>query len=156
MADNDVQTKQGGARVGVPPPLVFAAAILIGAFLPDLRPRVWLSAPPGAVLMVLGAALMGWALNWFRRSGQNPNPRLPSPELIERGPYRFMRNPMYVGLTLLTLGIGGLLARGWIALLAPAALIAVHYLAVLPEERYLTAKFGASYVLYKTRVRRYL
>src|SRR2546430_730514 len=75
---------------------------------------------------------------------------------IGRGPYRFTRNPMYVGLTLLTLGIGGLLARGWIVLLAPAALIAVHFLAVLPEERYLAAKFGDSYVLYKTRVRRYL
>ena len=149
-------SKQGGARVVVPPPLVFAAAIVLGIFLPDLRPSFWLSAPPGAVLAVLGAALIGWALSWFRRTGQSPNPRRPSTELVLAGPYRFMRNPMYVGLTLLTLGIGGLLARGWIALLAPLALLAVHYIAVLPEEAYLAGKFGDSYLAYKAKVRRYL
>src|SRR5436305_11257749 len=139
---SDVQSKQGGARVRIPPPLLFGAAILIGAFLPGLRPRVLLSAPPGAVLAVLGAALIGWSFSWFRRTGQDARPWTPTPELIGRGPYRWSRNPMYVGLTLLTIGIGGLLARGWIVLLAPVALWAVHRLAVLPEEADLSGEFG--------------
>jgi protein-S-isoprenylcysteine O-methyltransferase Ste14 len=140
----------------VPPPAVFAAAILIGAFLPGLRPSVWSSAPAGAVLLMLGVALVGWSVGWFRRSGQDPRPWMPSPELILRGPYRFSRNPMYVGMTLITIAIGGLLARGWIALLAPVALLVVHRWAVLPEEAYLTAKFGEPYLAYKAKVRRYL
>jgi len=153
---SDVQSKQGGARVRVPPPLFFGAAILIGAFLPGLRPRVLLSAPPGAVLVVLGAALFGWSVSWFRRTGQDPKPWTPTPELIVRGPYRWSRNPIYVAMTLLTIGIGGLLARGWIAILAPLALWAVHRLAVLPEEAYLSEKFGEPYRDYSARVRRYL
>src|SRR5438477_8432579 len=153
---SDVENRQGGARVWFPPPLVFAAAILIGAFLPGLRPRVWVSAPAGAVLVVLGAALFVWSLGWFRRTGQNPRPWTPTAELIVAGPYRFSRNPIYLGMTLLTIGIGGLLARGWIALLAPLALLAVHHIAVLPEERYLADKFGEPYMQYRSRVRRYL
>lgn len=156
MSDLPVQSAQGGARVRIRPPLPFAAAILVGAFLPGLRPSVWSSAPPGGVLIVIGAALVVWALGWFRRTAQDPAPWLPSPELIVRGPYRLSRNPMYVGLTLITLGFGGLLARGWISLLAPVALLVVHRCAVLPEEAYLEAKFGASYLAYKAKVRRYL
>lgn len=156
MSEPSVQSPQGGARVRFPPPLVFALAILIGAFLPGLRPSVWSSAPAGMVLVILGVAFGAWAVGWFRRTGQDPKPWTPSPELISRGPYRFSRNPMYVGMTLVTLGIGGLLARGWIALLAPVALLLVHRLAVVREEAYLSAKFGEPYLAYKAKVRRYL
>jgi protein-S-isoprenylcysteine O-methyltransferase Ste14 len=156
MADLSAQSAQGGARVRLPPPVVFGAAILIGALIPGLRTSVWTSAPAGAVLIVLGVALAGWAVGWFRRTGQDPAPWKPSPELISRGPYRFSRNPMYVGMTVITIGLGGLLARGWIALLAPVALWLVHRTAVLREEAYLAEKFGEPYLAYKARVRRYL
>ncbi len=139
----------------VPPPLVFAGAIVVGMFLPDLRPSMLASAPAGAVLIVLGLALGAWAVGWFRRTGQDLKPWTPSPELIIRGPYRVSRNPIYLAMTLLTLGIGGLLARGWIAVLAPLVLLAVHFSAVLPEERYLEEKFGEPYRQYKATVRRY-
>jgi len=155
-SESAVRNKQGGARVQVPPPVWFAAAILIGAFLPGLRPGFLASAPPGAVLVILGVALLGSAFGWFRRTGQDPKPWTPSPELIVRGPYRFSRNPMYVGLTLFTIGLSGLLARGWIALLAPLALFAVHRTAVLREEAYLSEQFGEPYREYMKRVRRYL
>jgi len=156
VTDNAVESKQGGARVRVPPPLVFLAAIVIGAFLPGLRVRGpwWLAA--GAALVVAGFLLGLSAMGWFRKTGQDPKPWLPSPELIVQGAYKYTRNPMYVGMTLLTLGIAALSGRLWIAALAPLALAAVHLLAVLPEERYLASKFGAPYLEYKTRVRRYL
>ena len=139
----------------LPPPLVFAAAILIGWFIPGLRfagPLRWL----GLLLLAGGAAIGFAAVGWFRKTGQDPTPWKPSPELILQGPYRFTRNPMYVGMLLLTLGVGLLAGRLWIAVLAPLALLVVHFTAVLPEERYLTAKFGEPYTNFTRRVRRYL
>jgi protein-S-isoprenylcysteine O-methyltransferase Ste14 len=92
----------------------------------------------------------------FRKSGQDPAPWQPTPELVFAGPYRFTRNPMYVGMTLLTVGLGAAFATLWALPLALVALGAVHVSAVLPEERYLAAKFGAPYLDYQARVRRYL
>jgi protein-S-isoprenylcysteine O-methyltransferase Ste14 len=63
---------------------------------------------------------------------------------------------MYLGMTLLTLGVSALSGHVFIALLAPVALAVVHFTAVLPEEKYLAEKFGEPYVAYKARVRRYL
>lgn len=92
----------------------------------------------------------------FKRTGQNPVPWTPSPELILEGPYRFTRNPMYLGLTLFQVGIGFAINNLWISLFAAPALLVVHFIAVLPEERYLTEKFGESYKAYLVKVRRYL
>jgi|KBSMisStaDraftv2_1062788.scaffolds.fasta_scaffold75202_2 protein-S-isoprenylcysteine O-methyltransferase Ste14 len=156
------QSRHGGARVTVPPPSVFLAALATG-FLIDRFVARW--AVPGgvavrvalsALAIVAGLALGGPAIRLFRRTGQDPRPWHPTPELVLRGPYRFTRNPMYVGLTLLTIGLGVALGTLWTLPLAFAALAAVHVLAVLPEERYLTARFGAPYLEYKARVRRYL
>lgn len=155
-SESGVRNRRGGARVRVPPPLWFALAIVVGALLPGLRLGIWGSGPPGALLAVLGVAIVFWSVRWFRRSGQDLKPWTPTPSLILRGPYRFSRNPMYVGMTIFTIGIAGVLARGWIALLAPLALVAVHQSAVLPEEAYLAEAFGESYKEYAKRVRRYL
>jgi protein-S-isoprenylcysteine O-methyltransferase Ste14 len=105
---------------------------------------------------VVGLALMVAAVIEFRRTGQDPKPWKPTPELILRGPYRFTRNPMYVGLTLTQLGLGLALGHLWIALLAPCSLAVVHFMAVLPEERYLSDKFGNGYREYCRQIRRYL
>ncbi|HZX41522.1 MAG TPA: isoprenylcysteine carboxylmethyltransferase family protein [Myxococcaceae bacterium] len=159
---DEVQSRRGGARVVIPPPLVFLAGLAAGV----LVDRLVLRRPvPGGVaarvgLAVLaiggGVALGGSASRLFRRSGQDPRPWQPTPELVFAGPYRLTRNPMYVGMTLLTIGIGAAAGTLWTVPFALAALGAVHVLAVLPEERYLTAKFGAPYLEYKARVRRYL
>jgi protein-S-isoprenylcysteine O-methyltransferase Ste14 len=155
-SESAVGSKQGGARVRVPPPVWFVLAIVVGALLPGLRLGIVSSGPPGALLAAAAVALLLWSVRWFRRTGQDPRPWKPSPELIHRGPYRFSRNPMYVGMTVFTIGIAGLLARGWIALLAPLALLAVHKTAVLREEAYLSETFGEPYREYLKRVRRYL
>jgi protein-S-isoprenylcysteine O-methyltransferase Ste14 len=150
-------SKQGGARVRFPPPLVFAGAILLGWFVPlgiGLAPALrWAL---GGLLIAAAVALVGTARGLFVRTGQNPVPWTPSPELILQGPYRYTRNPMYVGMTLLTLGVGLAAGHAGVMLLAPVALLAVHFIAVLPEERYLAAKFGEPYLEFKSRVRRYL
>ena len=159
---DDVRSKQGGARVTVRPPLVFLTALLTGVLVDRLVLR-W-SVPGGAavriavaVLSIGGAlALAVPAIRLFRKTGQDPKPWQTTPELVFDGPYRFTRNPMYVALTLLTIGLGAAADTLWTVPLAFAALGVVHVLVVLREERYLEVTFGEPYLQYKTRVRRYL
>ena len=158
---SDVESKQGGARVRVPPPSIFVAAILAGTGLQYVfalriqAPLEWRLGLGG--LLIGGALLMGFnAIGWFRKTGQDPKPWMPSPELILQGPYQYSRNPIYLGMMVVTAGIGLAMGNGWVMLLALAALLLVHTLAVLPEEAYLAAKFGAPYLAYKEKVRRYL
>ena len=157
----EAKGKQGGARVRVPPPLVFLTAVACETALRFVIPlgQPGFSVPllvPGAAVLAAGLALGGAALGWFRRTKQDPKPWTPSPELILQGPYRYSRNPIYVAMMLVTAGIGVGLGSWWTLLLAPGALLAVHFLAVLPEERYLAEQFGERYLEYKSRVRRYL
>ena len=108
------------------------------------------------MVMSLGVASVVSARLLFSRTGQSPTPWSPSPELIARGPYRFTRNPMYVGITALLIGLGVAVDVLWISLFAVVALVLVHFVAVLKEESYLAAKFGDSYAAYVARVRRYV
>jgi protein-S-isoprenylcysteine O-methyltransferase Ste14 len=151
-----------GARVRFPPPLVFLGATFLGvAFGSFVTPApVTVGRPIGLVIGLLilacGVALVVSARIPFIRTGQSPVPWRPSPSLIFEGPYRFTRNPMYLGVTLIELGLGLAISNLWISLFAAPALLTVHLIAVLPEERYLSEKFGEPYRVYLARVRRYL
>jgi len=155
------ESREKGADVRFPPPLVWLGGLILGIFID----RFVLAAPfqiaraasltIGAILMAIGAALPVSARLQFKRSGQSVRPWDPTPSLIFDGPYRFTRNPMYVGLTLFEIGLGLVLNNAWISALALPALATVHFMAVLPEERYLSGKFGDSYRDYLGRVRRY-
>jgi len=151
-----------GARVRFPPPLVFLGAIVLGVIVQRKAVPLSLVFARGlrlaaAVLIVAcGVSLVASARILFKRTGQNPIPWKPTPELISQGPYRFTRNPMYVGVTLFVIGLGLAVNNLWISLFAAPALLVVHFIAVLPEERYLAAKFGESYRSFLAQVRRYL
>jgi protein-S-isoprenylcysteine O-methyltransferase Ste14 len=96
-----------GAKVRFPPPLVFLAAIVLGVIVQ--RKAVPLSLvfarglrlAPAVLILACGVGLVASARILFKRTGQNPIPWKPTPELILQGPYRFTRNPMYVGVTFL-------------------------------------------------------
>ena len=155
------QSNERGAEVHFPPPLVFVGFILLGVALQYIVGPIPFPASPwvraiGIVVVVAGLVLMVAAVREFRRTGQDPKPWKPSPELVLQGPYLFTRNPMYVGVTGVQFGLGLALGNLWISLLAPCALAVVHFMAVLPEEKYLGEKFGNSYGEYCRRVRRYL
>lgn len=159
---SDPVSTERGARVSFPPPLVFLSSIPLGvlcryavapARLP-IDPMIRIIA--GLLALLTGVALLVWAQGLFARTGQNPIPWKPTPELIFQGPYRFTRNPMYLGMTLVVFGFGIALNNLWISLLALPALLVVHLVAVLPEERYLSEKFGETYKQYLEQVRRYL
>lgn len=150
-----------GANVRYPPPTVYVAFILLGwgltyaAELPVPGPR-YVSLAAGVAIVLAGFWLSADAIKLFRRTGQEPAPWKPSPELVLSGSYRFTRNPMYLGMTCIQAGLGLAVNNLWITLLAPFSLLVVHFLAVVPEEKYLTEKFGNSYRAYMRKVRRYL
>jgi protein-S-isoprenylcysteine O-methyltransferase Ste14 len=151
-----------GAKVRFPPPLVFLGAIVLGVIVQ--RTAVPLSllfarglrVATGVLILACGVSLVVSARILFTRTGQSPIPWKPTPELILQGPYRFTRNPMYVGVTLFVVGLGLTVNNIWISLFAAPALLVVHFIAVLPEERFLAEKFGESYRTFHAQVRRYV
>jgi protein-S-isoprenylcysteine O-methyltransferase Ste14 len=151
-----------GAKVRFPPPLVFLGAIIAGVIVQrmatplSLKVAAGIRLAVGVLILVCGTSLVISARIWFTRTRQSPIPWKPTPELILQGPYRFTRNPMYVGVTLFVIGLGLTVNNLWISLFAVPALMAVHFIAVLPEERYLAEKFGESYRNLLARVRRYV
>ena len=146
-----------------PPPLIFFGFLLLGwaldARVLHLTLPIDLTLPVriGAVALILsGLALEMWAGGLFRKAGTNVVPWSPSTALVESGPYRFTRNPMYVGFTLVYLGLAlGLKSPTALVLLVPC-LVVMTWGVILREERYLAARFGQPYLDYKTRVRRWL
>jgi len=157
----DNSSEERGADVRFPPPLVFLIAIAIGYLLHRFVMPLHAGSSTsirvfGGAVIFAGLALMVSAARLFRMTGQDPVPWKPSPSLVAQGPYRYTRNPMYVGMTLIQIGIGLAANDLWIALLAVVALDCVHFIAVLPEETYLTSRFGSHYQNYRASVRRYL
>ena len=153
-----------GAAVRFPPPLIPLFTILLGIGLSRLWPiRLGIDAPAPARYwaggLIIAGAVFGlglWPVVLFRRSGQSELPWTPTPSIVERGPYRFTRNPMYLHMVLVCLGVAVLLWNAWILLLVPLCAWALQRFAIRPEEAYLERKFGAGYLAYKQRVRRWL
>lgn len=146
------------------PPGVPLATILLGVGLEwfwPLDPGFALAAPArywlgGAILLIGLAVLIVWPFLLFRRSGQDPEPWKPTPEILEGGPYGFTRNPMYLQMVLGCLGFAVLLWNLWILILTPVCAWVLQKYAIQPEEAYLERKFGEGYLAYKRRVRRWI
>ncbi|GAA3640588.1 methyltransferase family protein [Microlunatus ginsengisoli] len=110
----------------------------------------------GWVLVAVFAVWNGWCLLLFARHRTGLLPGQSTSALLESGPYRFSRNPLYVGLLALYAGLA-LLAGSWGALvLLPLAWAGLLWGAILPEEAYLRAELGRPYEDYRSRVRRWL
>ena len=146
-----------------PPPLIAGATILLGLLLDWILPTYILTIllqfeariVIGLIVVAGGAWLAIKAERAFKAVGTNVPPWKPSLALASAGPYRTMRNPMYIGTALIVAGIGIAFASDWtLVLLLPAGLL-LHYGVVLREEQYLEAKFGDDYRRYKASVPRY-
>ena len=110
----------------------------------------------GFTLFVLAGVLANSAHNAMTRAGTNIFPTQPALALVTDGPFRFTRNPLYIAAAGVYLGVA-LWVDGLIPLLLLApVLLLLHWAIVLPEERYLEAKFGEPYRAYRAQVRRWL
>ena len=149
------------AHVIIRPPLAWGLAVLAGLaldwlvplpFLPPDLPAGWL----GALVFVLALALFAWAIVTMTRAGSNVPTNRPTTTIVESGPYRFTRNPIYLGMFLGLIGLAIAFDNLWLLpMLVPFALV-IRYGVVAREEAYLERKFGDVYRGYRSRVRRWL
>jgi protein-S-isoprenylcysteine O-methyltransferase Ste14 len=140
----------------------YLAAVLAGWVLDSfLLPLPLSISPPlritGATISILlGLTALALAGRLFTQSDEDPTPWSPTTEIISTGIYRFTRNPMYLGLALIQVGLAIAMSSLWVLALLPPVLLAIYATAIRYEESYLERKFGNSYLEYKRSVRRWI
>lgn len=143
--------------------VVFGIPFLLGVALHFVAP---LALPPGTVrqllipvgitLIVIDIGLIVLARRALARFRQPTDPGQPTSVIVTTGVFAFSRNPLYLAALLVLLGLALALNLLWAGVLLLPAVILSHYVLIVPEERYLAAKFGATYQAYTTSVRRWL
>jgi protein-S-isoprenylcysteine O-methyltransferase Ste14 len=156
-----VADRADNANVLVRPPLAWAVAAAVGLVLGWFWPWPILPATPmgvwlGAAAVALGLGLFVWAVFTMTRGGSNVPTSRPTITIVEAGPYRLTRNPIYLGMTLALLGMALALDSLWLLLTAALFVVVIRYGVIAREEAYLAGKFGDVYRRYRARVRRWL
>lgn len=143
-----------------PPPLIYGAGILAALALEWIWPMpfgpytaaIWV----GGALVLLGLAVNLWGA-WSMTRARTPiSPYRRVEAIVEAGAFRWSRNPLYVGLDLIFVGLFIWLGNPWGIAVFIVVVLVMHYGVILREERYLEARFGQTYTDYRGRVRRYL
>jgi protein-S-isoprenylcysteine O-methyltransferase Ste14 len=137
----------------------FLAAIALQLAVPLSLPRGWLTPaiiPGGVALILVGAALIILARREFAQRGQPTDPGRPTTRIVTTGVFSISRNPIYLGAACFLAGIALAVNLPWVLVLLLPSLVACHYVLILPEERYLVAKFGEGYLVYAATVRRWI
>jgi len=141
------------------PPVLYGVAFLVVLLFRWLWPMPILTAAAlwtGLAVVAIGTGIAVWGRRTMRAAGTNINPSLPALAIVQSGPFRYSRNPLYLALTLIFLGLTLAFNTWWgIVVLVPLVIV-MHVGVVLREERYLDQKFGETYRQYRSKVRRYL
>ena len=149
-----------GSGVTFPPPFIYLIGLLLGIGVNRLIPLPFL--PGHLVWLVGGAFIVAWlavmipAVTSFGRAKTPINPTKPVTALVTTGIFGITRNPMYVSLALLYLGIACITNSLWAIIFLIPVLMIVRVAVIAREERYLDSKFGDEYRRYKSKVRRWL
>jgi protein-S-isoprenylcysteine O-methyltransferase Ste14 len=158
-AEGQPMQRRETAGVIAPPPVIYLGFLGLGFALEGLLPGAelpgwtqWL----GAVVIVAGVALMISFELAFKRAGTDANPYRPSSALATDGPYRFSRNPGYLGMAITYIGITLAAAAPWALVMLLPAILVIHYGVIAREERYLERLFGEEYLSYKRTTRRWV
>ena len=154
---NDVGKPSWIVRIPTP---IWLIALVVAALLVDLvlrAPAFLQHKPAGIALIVVGVALSASGRLTFLRRGAEVFPwSLAHSALVESGPFRFTRNPMYLGIVVIAIG-AALTAGTWIMWLVPIVIFALDNFVIVPfEERSMDRAHGDAYRAYKARVRRWL
>ena len=138
----DLTVASADAEFGAP----FLAGWLVTGLAGDpVRLGAWRFAA-GGVLLALFAGWNGWSLWLFGRHGTGLLPGEPTTAMIEQGPYRLSRNPLYVGLLALYVALALLVPTLWGLALLPAAVLLVRWGAILPEEEHVLVLTGTDHI----------
>ena len=144
------------------PPVLIAATLAAACALERTMPLSWpglddpLARMAGTGIGVAGLALMAWAVVALGRARTTVLPHRGVSALVTTGPFRFRRNPIYLGEVMMFLGLAELTKSVWLVILAPVFALLITWLAILPEERHLEARFGDAYRAYRARTRRWI
>ncbi|MFQ5973123.1 MAG: methyltransferase family protein [Alphaproteobacteria bacterium] len=152
------QNSKTGIRVI--PPVIFivalAAAFLANWFWPIRLLPDAVRYSLGPVLVIASFAVVPSVLRAFKRANTPFDTRRAANALVTDGPFRYSRNPGYLAMIVLCVGIAVIADNAWVVVTLIAASVALHRYVVLAEERHLEARFGEEYRKYKSRVRRWL
>ncbi len=142
------------------PPMIVVGFLVLGYLLDLALPAAFLSNglqyAIGAVAFVLGAIPSVLAVTEFRRAKTSFDVRKPATTLVRGGPFRYSRNPGYVGLILAHVAIAFIVDSVWMMLMAIPAFVALHIGVVVREEQYLERTFGVAYREFKAAVPRWI
>ena len=148
------------AGVAFHPPVLLLLALLLGVgarwltplrFLPDAA-----AIPAGPVVVTISFGWFIWAVVTMRRDGASIPTSEPTEAIITRGPYAWSRNPIYLSMVVLQVGVGIWANSGWFLGLAAGSAGLLWWGVISREETYLEAKFGDAYLAYKAQVRRWI
>jgi len=136
--------------------LLLALSVSLHFLLPQAYRRQFACLICGVIAIAIGFGLMMWAWWLFRKSGTPIRPSDQATALVSSGPFRFSRNPMYLGIVVMMLGIAV-----WVGslpmLIAPVGFFAFTSLIFIPdEERRLRETFGDTFISFTQRVRRWI
>ena len=144
------------------PPFIFLAFLVVATVLEAITPLPVLAAyaivryVAGAVLAACGFVMIGMGTRRFVAAGTNIPPNLPTTALVVDGIYTRTRNPLYLGTTLVYLGLSIAAGSLWAILLVVPLLWVINVGVIVREERYLERRFDDAYRAYKERVRRWV
>jgi protein-S-isoprenylcysteine O-methyltransferase Ste14 len=141
------------------PPILILATVATGLLLDQLAPLAqvnWIAKTTGGAIVMLALANEIWCATFFRRYRTTILPHRAVSMLITNGPYRLSRNPIYLSHVAFTFGLGLVLGSPWIVVLTPALILGLSVLAIMPEERHLSRKFGSVFAAYAARTPRWL
>jgi len=163
MAPKIVKPETDSAQISFPPPFVYLGFLLLGLVADRFSPY-WtgmgidgqIRLALGGIVGTLGVFVMLSGTQRFRKLGNNLEPWKSANQIVSSGIYRVTRNPMYLGMALLYLGLGLALNSIGALVFLPIALLVIRTQVIAPEERYLEAKFGDEYLTYKNSVRRWI
>lgn len=142
----------------IPPPVIPLVVVAAGAVLHWQYPLRWSvdAMTPGIFLVLLALSLIAWAVFTLTQAGTTPEPWHETKAIVGRGPYRYSRNPIYVGFLLAQAGLAMALGWWWVLLLVPVSWLGLDRLIVRREEAHLRARFGKRYADYCDQVRRWI
>lgn len=150
----------GRAPLGLLPPVWFLLALvtlsLLHWFVPVVQLLTWQTRGMGSLPLVIGVAVSVCGAMRFKRHGTTVKPFQPATRLVTDGLYRFTRNPMYLGMVLILVGLALLLgsASPWLVVIGFQQWM--RWMFIQPEERIMAEQFGKAYAVYRSRVRRWL
>jgi protein-S-isoprenylcysteine O-methyltransferase Ste14 len=141
------------------PPVYFLAALLSMAVLHFVFPVARIFRPfyfGGGTLILVGVAVILWAARLFSKAGTTIKPFQEPSKLVVGGPYRWSRNPIYLGMVVILIGVGLVLGTLSSFVIVPLFIWLIRKRFILPEEAMLEKSFGFTYAEYKRLIRRWL